>query len=137
MDSRIRKPALSMMLLLGMCLLLSSCGGYSPQHYFKSFLNDPIPKSVTNLKGNYSGFPQGCIILTFAISQDDFLSMDALKKIPEVDRNTMDNLLFRKFDNLNEYKKYYMLLKEGESGKKHVQCLFWNPEIKKVYYYYE
>ena len=137
MKSSIGKLISNMVLLLGVSLFLSSCGGYSPQHYFKTFLNDPIPKSVTNLKGDYSGFPQGCVILTFAISQDDFLAINALKRIPEVDRETMANLMFRGFDNLGDYKKYYMLLTEIKSSKKHIQCLFWNPETSRVYYYYE
>lgn len=133
----IRNKFFSLLALLIVSFLLSSCGGYSPQHYFKSYLNDPIPKSVTHLRGKYSGFPQGFVYLSFFISQEDFLSLEALKKIPEVDRKTMDGLLFRRFDNLNEYQKYYMLLQGSESGKKHIQCIFWNPQGKKVYFYSE
>jgi hypothetical protein len=53
---------------------------------FKQFVVDPIPSNIHNLKGGYSGFPQG-IIRTYFTYSGDFSNMKFLAEWEKMEGN--------------------------------------------------
>ena len=79
---------------------------------FRQYVVDPIPDSIRNLKGGYSGFPQGRVVTEFAYSEN-FSKYNFIKEWEKLDNIHSTEFLLGHIEEIDATNVYQKKLHES------------------------